>query len=657
MTPRHDEISTAPLSHFVRLPRSTRWRGEGNRRLHGVRLVFFACLLLITGCGGLAGEPQVVSTLPPVTPVPTNAGRPEASPDIALGAQLFAEHCTRCHGVDGKGDGELVQSGDVPRPLDFTDPATSGSQRPDTWFDTITNGNIEHLMPPWRDELTDAERWAVAMYTYTLPYSQEQIARGRDIFAANCVECHGDGGIGDGERADEISTVPADLTDLGEMATLSRDLLFQIVTEGTGDDMPSWRDELTDEQRHDVVAYARTFALANADAIGTTAEVTAEAPAATQESAPAVVTVGGQISNGTAVGTVPADLEVTLYTFDASLNRQQQIANANADGSFTFADLAFDPAGTYVATTTYRDRIFASDLLNAEALAADASDGTLDLPITIYDLTEDPDVLLITGLVAQVTIVGDSLQVAQVFNFTNNSDRAFTSTQTASNGEPISVVLTLPPGAIVAGFADSQNRYVVDQDNFTVYDTIPVIPGEDHIVQLIYLVPYTGDAIIEQELNYAVDGPVRLLLNPPGVRVTSDQLPMLDIETVGSTQYQSYGGQLSFQPGDVLRYEVSGEGLTAAQNADRNAPVVSSNSLPLLIVGALVIIGLLVGGLYLIAVRNRSGDQQVIDILIRQIAELDTDHAEGRIAGDVYEQQRSALKARLAALLEKQKKD
>ncbi|MFN8560163.1 MAG: hypothetical protein U0703_00650 [Anaerolineae bacterium] len=216
-------------------------------------------------------------------------------------------------------------------------------------------------------------------------------------------------------------------------------------------------------------------------------------------------------------------------------------------------------------------------------------------------------------------------------------------------------MMTLPPGAVVAGFPDNQDRYVVDQDNFTVYDTIPVLPGEEHIVQLIYLIPYNGDAIIEQPVNYTVDGPVRLLLNPPAITVISDQLPALTMETIGSTQYQTYGGQLTFQPGDVLRYEVSGQGLTAAQNADRNAPVVAANNLPLIIAGVLIVVALLGGGLFLIAARNRAGDQQVIDILIRQIAELDADHAAGNIPDDAYETQRSALKARLAALMERKK--
>ncbi|MFN8560166.1 MAG: cytochrome c [Anaerolineae bacterium] len=188
-------------------------------------------------------------------------------------------------GLGGKGDGELVQTGEVPRPLDFTDPATSGSQRPDTWFNTITNGNVEHLMPPWRDELTDAERREVALYTYTLPDTREQIEHGRELFAAHCVECHGKAAQAPRAR-DQISTQPADLTDLGEMATLSRDTLLQIVTEGSGDDMPSFADKLSEAERRDVIAYARTFALANADAIGTTVQATAEAPASTRRSAP-----------------------------------------------------------------------------------------------------------------------------------------------------------------------------------------------------------------------------------------------------------------------------------------------------------------------------------------------------------------------------------
>src|SRR5690242_4509938 len=100
-------------SQFTPLPLSTQWRGGW-----GVRFaVVLAASLLLAGCGGLAGEPRIVSTLPPSTAAPTEAPYPSSPPDIAAGAQIFAENCTRCHGVGGAGDGELVKSGQVPPPL------------------------------------------------------------------------------------------------------------------------------------------------------------------------------------------------------------------------------------------------------------------------------------------------------------------------------------------------------------------------------------------------------------------------------------------------------------------------------------------------------------------------------------------------------------
>lgn len=624
-------------------------------------VIIFLFAALLAGCSGLAGEPRVVATLPPATPVPTDVGHPLSPPDIANGARIFAANCTRCHGAAGDGQGELVKSGQVPQPLAFTDPTTSNAQRPDTWYNTITNGNIEHLMPPWRDALTDAERWDVALYTYTLADAPDQIARGRAIFSANCAECHGDQGKGDGPRAARIRTMPADLTDLTEMATLSRDLMFKIVSEGSGEDMPAFADRLGEADRKAVVAYARTLALANADAIGTTLPAqTVEPPLATEEvtEAPLAftsVTVSGQITNGTAGSSAPGSLAVTLYTFDANLNQQQTAGTANADGSFSFADVPLDLASTYVVTTTYRDQIFASALLSGAALRAEAADGTLTLPVIVYELTEDPDVITIAGIVTQVSVIGSNMQVAQVFNVSNTSDRAFTTSQKTSSGAAISLVITLPPGAVVAGFPDNQNRYAVDAANFTVFDTLPVLPGEEHIVQIVYLIPYDNGAIIEQPLNYAVQGPVRLLLDPTSIQVTSAQLPALGEQTVGNSQYAVFGATLTLAAGDVLRYELNGSGMSAAENADRSAPVVSSNNLLILVIGVLVIAALLGGGLFLIAARNRSGDQQVIAILVRQIAELDTDHEAGKIDDDAYASQRAALKARLATLMERKK--
>ncbi|MCA9330817.1 c-type cytochrome, partial [Candidatus Saccharibacteria bacterium] len=105
-------------------------------------------------------------------------------------AAIFAENCIRCHGATGAGDGELVQSGQITDIPDFTDPASIQDMSLDAWFEVITNGRLDKLMPPWRDSLSEEQRWAVAYYTYTMSYDAENVTQGEALFTQNCAECH-----------------------------------------------------------------------------------------------------------------------------------------------------------------------------------------------------------------------------------------------------------------------------------------------------------------------------------------------------------------------------------------------------------------------------------------------------------------------------------
>ncbi|MCA9913092.1 MAG: c-type cytochrome, partial [Anaerolineae bacterium] len=77
----------------------------------------FILVLAVAACDGLAGEPQIVQTLPPITTVPENLDAPVS---LSRGAVIYAENCVRCHGSAGAGNGELVLSGDVQNVPDFT---------------------------------------------------------------------------------------------------------------------------------------------------------------------------------------------------------------------------------------------------------------------------------------------------------------------------------------------------------------------------------------------------------------------------------------------------------------------------------------------------------------------------------------------------------
>jgi hypothetical protein len=294
------------------------------------------------------------------------------------------------------------------------------------------------------------------------------------------------------------------------------------------------------------------------------------------------------------------------------------------------------------------------------------------LPLSIYELTEDPAVIEIVGMVTQVNVAGDNLEFLQVFRISNISDRAFTTSQTTSDGRPISLVVPLPPGAIVAGFPE-QGRYVFVQDDFTVLDTLPVLPGEEHIVQLGYFISYGEDAIIEQELNYTLNGPARLLVRPENVRVTSDQLSSRGPEVVGSAQYASYGADFSLAPGGVISFELTGQGGASSAVPITGTAVSSDNLLPvaLAVLGVTVVVAVIVLLIYSnrrrqplpprqavtpteTVPRHRGAlarETQLIDILLEQIAELDSDFEAGKIEKDAYDRQRAALKTRLSDLM------
>lgn len=612
--------------------------------------------VLLSACQGLGGEPDIIATLPPPTnaPIVNDLGYPEAPPDLALGAALYAENCTDCHGQNGAGDGELVQSGQVMNPGNFTDPAQIAGKNPADYFDIITNGNLENLMPPWRDALTESERWAVALYTYTLHYDADQLAAGAEIYARECAECHGETGLGDGPEA-ESARGAGNLADPESMAFLSDDNINVLVAEGAGADMPAYQDVLTADEIQAVTAYTRTLALQNIDAImadvpvaQTQAEVTSE-PQPTAAGEPVVVTVSGEVTNGTAGASVPPDLTVTLRSFDAEMN-ETTVDTTVQDGRYAFEDVTLQPGLLYFVSAEYAGQSYGTPSFNSAT-----PELAENLPLLIYEPTDDPGVITIDQMITEILPAGEVLEIRQDVTFTNTSDRLFVGAPVeGETDETRTFTLPLPVGAVMALLPQS-GRYVYDDERFILSDTRAVLPGQNQI-RFVYLLQYGDGAVIEYPVEHAVSGPVLILLAGDALRFESEQFQAIDPSVAPDADVQPFGANINLPPGALIRYELLGRapGIGTSQDPD----VITSDNLLLILIGAFGVLALAVGGVIYFNVRGRTGraaaGDQRMNQLVSQIADLDAQHDAGQINHDLYHQRRAELKAEMSELMNEQ---
>ncbi|MSQ30642.1 MAG: c-type cytochrome [Dehalococcoidia bacterium] len=111
-------------------------------------------------------------------------------------------------------------------------------------------GHIDAGQPP--------EAPAVVGNVNPIAPDEASIAIGRELFAAQCVTCHGPTGLGDGPAARALVPPPAELRTHVPLHTDG--VLFGLVAGGfPGSAMPAFRGALTDEQMWHLVNFLRTF--------------------------------------------------------------------------------------------------------------------------------------------------------------------------------------------------------------------------------------------------------------------------------------------------------------------------------------------------------------------------------------------------------------
>jgi len=159
-----------------------------------------------------------------------------------MGQRLFLNYCAQCHASDARGgkgypdlsDGDWLYGGD-----------------PDTIVATITNGR-NAMMPPWGKILGDEGTANLADYVASLSggvHDELRAARGKELFAANCVACHGPDGKGNPALG------APNLTDKTWLYGSSSTALIETIGKGRSGMMPAWGEFLGADKVRILAAY------------------------------------------------------------------------------------------------------------------------------------------------------------------------------------------------------------------------------------------------------------------------------------------------------------------------------------------------------------------------------------------------------------------
>lgn len=113
------------------------------------------------------------------------------------------------------------------------------------WSTACSGGGDEGLPAPYARLAVPEERLS----------SEAAIARGRELYAANCALCHGERGDGHGRRASGFARPPRSFLDPAWRASTSPRRVYFAIREGLhGTPMPSWK-ALGEDECWDLTAY------------------------------------------------------------------------------------------------------------------------------------------------------------------------------------------------------------------------------------------------------------------------------------------------------------------------------------------------------------------------------------------------------------------
>jgi len=577
--------------------------------------VLLACTLLAAVLAMPASAQETSATATPPQPL--------------AGAASYAQNCAPCHGETGQGDGPSASGLGVPA-AKLGDKQLAASKSLAEWFDITKNGNMQRMMPPWRERLTDQEIWDTVAYAWTLHTSAGEVELGQQVYEANCASCHGP----DGRGAASPPGVP-DLTDFAATSSVSQVTWAQAVAAGKGE-MPGFADKLSAEEQAAVLEYTRGLSFGGRLFRGPLAKGTG------------VIT--GTVTNETTGEPLPG-LTVELGIFDTTALLGQQTAVSDANGVYSFTELDTDPGLAYVVRTDYP----AGVPYNTDFVSFGEGETSKELSLAVFETTNEAASLRTNRVHYIVEFESGRALIAELLLFSLDGNRTY-----IGDGNAV-LRVSLPAGAqnVEIDGDDGSGRFELTGEGFV--DRLPLRPGTN-VRQLLfrYSLPYTGGQFdLVHTLAYPAAN-VNALISDVGQQVSSPQLASQGVRATENGGYHNLLGQNLAAGQQVL---IRMTNLPTAGGVAAAGTTGSGGVNPWLLAA---LIGLAAGGavalILLPIVRGRSaGTGAAVAAagatqadLVDALARLDLAYEAGELNETAYRDQRLRLKAQLSDLLRRE---
>ncbi|MCX7838918.1 MAG: carboxypeptidase-like regulatory domain-containing protein [Anaerolineae bacterium] len=354
-----------------------------------------------------------------------------------------------------------------------------------------------------------------------------------------------------------------------------------------------------------------------------------------------------------------ANLTVTLMSLaQGATSIITRTTQTDSNGRFVFTNLDTISTTRYLATTRYADVEYYSNIL---AFTSDTT--SLSTTISVYESTDNPNVVKILETHLIVDVRAPWLVVQQIIVLENTTDRVYVNR--ANVPHPPTLLLPILAKAIDVQFDDQTvDQTTLRGDGVLTY-TLPIGPGKDQIF-FEYAVPYTAPKYEFNLLLFNDVGRLAVYLVDVGATIQSQQLAPAPNPMEGT-------------PGAPKLIAVAGEKLTAGTTVKATLdklPAASGSGSPTTASAlpfgdtqtiTVVLIALAAGVLAtLIAyplLRRRHRIEETEDEddedeesdartgLLKQIAALDDAFEAGEIGEAEYKAKRAALKTQVREML------